>query len=168
MSHKTRTAGAVHGKLLRYYRIPRGIAKRMIPVQVGTRIVDLVDPRRAASMASGENVRVVRDRRSKSIVRLILQPMSDGRNQEASVGGNSCRAHKVEYLFQDGVEPSELNSVGGPAPRCSTTIFALKPSFLFERSSSKSQKSMTSGRASDGLRAVPTTSAQKPVRSGTK
>ena len=139
----------------------------MIPVQVGTRIAYTVDPARAASMSRGVNVRTVRDRRSNSIVRLIVQPMSTAPEQDgADYKGGSKNTYR-ERLFTDH-EPSVtmLLSDGTRVPRPKHLPIVPGSQLIIQHSSVRfSKTSSTSGskRAVSG-RAPTTTSTT--ARSG--
>lgn len=87
-----------------------------IPVQVGTRIVDLVDACHALQMATSPNVTLVRARRGNVIKRVVVTAWQDKDGDTAinSHHGNSRAAHKLEQLTPEircyGLKPSGLFS----------------------------------------------------------
>lgn len=140
----------------------------MIPVQVGTRITDMVDSARAASLARGSNVKAVRDRRTRSIVRLIITPLElgNGRADEPSGVADSRKTTFRERLFTDH-EPDEhmLLSDGTRTLRKSTVPLA-GTGFVFSfKHSSTYAPPRTSGRREG--KSAPTTTPT-PSRPGGK
>src|SRR5690242_2304893 len=126
----------------------------MVPVQVGNRIAYSVDPSRAAVMARGINVRVIRSRKTSSIVRLIIAPreLGDGCSDEPSSHQSSLKSTKIEYLFCKGESASK--GIAG-----SRLITVHKPSYLFRPIPSLS----SSGYRREGKRnGEPTTTANNP------
>jgi hypothetical protein len=110
-----------------------------IPVQVGTRIVDLVDPARADAMSSGANVRVIRARGKGKIVRLIIKPHELVGSAEEHVETSDSRSTTFrERLFTDHEPSGDIRS---------PFVFQFKPSSTYR----------SSGRRV-GSRRVPTTS----------
>lgn len=117
----------------------------LIPVQVGTRIVDNVDQARADCLSHGANVTTIRDHKTRSIVRLIIEPREagDGRANERSGHSDSRKATYVETLFTSH-EPDThmLLSDGSRVPRVKRSgvagypfLYQLKHSSTFERPS---------------------------------
>lgn len=97
----------------------------MIPVLVGNRIIDRVDAARADCLSHGANVKAIRAKGTRAIVRLIITPreLGDGRARERSESGNSRKATYIERLFTDH-EPS------GPVAGY-PFLFQLKSSTIF-------------------------------------
>lgn len=126
----------------------------MVPVQVGNRIAYLVDASRADSMSQGINVRVIRSRRTKAIVRLIISPreLADGCVNEPSSSQDSRKSTKVEYLFCE--QDAAAKGVAG-----SRTVVGHKPSHLYKPSFTHSKGS---GCRQEGKRGVPTTTVIHP------
>jgi hypothetical protein len=132
----------------------------MIPVQVGTRIVDLVSVAQASRISTGVNVKTVRDRRTKSIVRLIIKPHEAG-NGRADEQGEHLDSRKTTYrepLFVDH-EPDTymLMPDGAKSPRPARRAAVAGSSFVYQLKPSSSFL-LASGRR-EGTSAPTTTSA---------
>lgn len=97
----------------------------MIPVQVGNRIVRTVDACQANAMARGTNVRVIRQRSTKAIVRLIIEPHAlDYESPGSSFSQDSRTSTKREALFT--ASDAVPQGIGGQR-----VIYTHKPSFWF-------------------------------------